>query len=79
MPADIAHDYNMGMSKLSWEWIDDEWPHGGKPDGFTYRAKVKGGWLVSVWAGSVAKHASGGGLTFVPDPDHKWDVALREK
>lgn len=50
------------------------------PDrGFTYRAKVPGGWLVGVWAGEDKNQAWGGGLTFVPDPGHKaWDVALRK-
>jgi hypothetical protein len=67
------------MSKLTWEWIDDEWPHGGKPDGFTYRAKVRGGWLVSVWAGAPSEHGLGGGMTFVPDRDHDWVVDTRKK
>jgi hypothetical protein len=31
------------------------------------RAKVPGGWLV------IATSNSGGGLTFYPDPQHKWD------
>lgn len=30
-----------------------------------YRSPVLGGWLVS--------HGYQGGLTFVPDPEHKWD------
>ena len=67
------------MAKLVWEWIDDDWTHGGKPDGFTYRAKVPGGWLISAWAGTPEKHGLGGGLTFLADPDHSWPVTLREK
>ena len=35
--------------------------------GFIYRAKVPGGWLVHY----VGYEASG--LTFYPDPQHKWD------
>ena len=31
------------------------------------RAKVPGGWLL------VATSNSGGGVTFYPDPEHKWD------
>ena len=46
---------------------------GGKKPGFLlnpgqgYRAKVPGGWLVCIW------DSYGIGLTFYPDPDHKWD------
>jgi hypothetical protein len=46
---------------------------GGKRPGFArskaqgYRAKVPGGWLVCIW------DSYGIGLTFYPDPDHKWD------
>jgi hypothetical protein len=31
------------------------------------RAKIPGGWLV------VSTSSSGGGVTFYPDPQHKWD------
>jgi hypothetical protein len=31
------------------------------------RAKIPGGWLL------LAASNSGGGLTFYPDPQHKWD------
>ena len=30
------------------------------------RAKIPGGWLVAVGSGN------GGGVTFVPDPNHEW-------
>jgi len=33
------------------------------------RAKVPGGWLVVVQASS----SGGTGITFYPDPDHRWD------
>ncbi len=32
----------------------------------TYRTKIPGGWLVICTIGSES-------LTFVPDPEHKWD------
>lgn len=54
----------------------------------TYRAAVPGGWLVTVWA-DVLKRTTmaqrgndippghwGGGLTFVPDPEHKWTADI---
>ena len=65
--------------KLKWERlgvddtgdIKDEWME-------TYRAAVPGGWLVTVWAdvevktGPVPPGWWGGGVTFVPDPEHAW-------
>jgi hypothetical protein len=67
---------------LQWKRIKEtydgtpEVPNNRADQGFTYRAEVPGGWLVGVWAGKDASHAWGGGLTFVPDPDHKaWEVA----
>lgn len=32
----------------------------------TYRAKIPGGWLVGMPEAAY-------GMTFVPDPEHKWD------
>ena len=37
-----------------------------------YRAKVPGGWIICLLAG-VPQGGGAGGLTFLPDPDHKWD------
>jgi len=37
-----------------------------------YRAKVPGGWLVVVATGGNGS-SSGGGITFYPDAEHKWD------
>jgi hypothetical protein len=34
-----------------------------KGDSLVYRLKVVGGWLIHL----------GGGVTFYPDPEHKWD------
>jgi hypothetical protein len=36
-----------------------------------YRARVPGGWLVVLWR-------SGLGLTFYPDPSHKWDGGTQQ-
>lgn len=65
--------------KLIWVCIQDAYPNApkAKPDGFTYRAKVPGGWLVAVWAGTPGDHGMGGGVTFLPDPGHTWHVADR--
>jgi hypothetical protein len=48
---------------------------GDKPAKQAYRASVVGGWLVFVWT-----PGKGGltGVTFCPDPDHKWDGGTRE-
>jgi hypothetical protein len=50
------------MAKLVWEMVDGD-PSYRKIE----RAKVLGGWLVRMEVGS-----SGGGITFVPDPNHEW-------
>ena len=52
---------------ISWETIKNNSKHG---PGDTFRAKVIGGWLVGSydWAQAV------GGLTFIPDPNHKWQL-----
>jgi hypothetical protein len=51
------------MTKLVWEMIEAE-PAYRKIE----RAKVPGGWLVRMEVGG-----SGGGITFVPDPNHEWE------
>ena len=64
--------------KLRWERVSETWGGRKSPVCSTWRAPVHGGWLVTVWAGPNAvdtnKHANGGGLTFVPDPEHRWKV-----
>jgi hypothetical protein len=48
---------------------------GMKSNSEIHRAKVLGGWLVFVSVDSPfrANEFTGSGLTFVPDPDHRWD------
>jgi len=46
--------------KVVLEWVEI----GGRLE--ADRAKIPGGWLVSVGIGN------GGGVTFVPDPNHEW-------
>ena len=41
------------------------------PPGPLYRTKVLGGWLI-VWYWADSSGAFGG-ITFYPDPEHKWD------
>ena len=36
------------------------------------RAAVPGGWLVLAYYSSSANSYGFGGMTFYPDPDHKW-------
>lgn len=48
---------------LGWERLGCT---GGISGAYVYRASVPGGWLVQV---SISE---GGGLTFVPDPNHQW-------
>jgi hypothetical protein len=57
------------VGTLRWEAIRNE-GDSGRPQG-TYRAKVPGGWLVETQniAGSC------GGLTFLPDPEHRWTLS----
>lgn len=53
--------------KFSWEEINSL-------DSYkTYRAKVFGGWIVSleIRIGMYYKNES---LVFVPDPEHKWEI-----
>lgn len=50
------------MPKLKFEKLDI-----GALPARVSRAKIPGGWLLIVTSNS------GGGLTFYPDPQHKWD------
>lgn len=55
------------QAQLVWHKLDSSKAEGGifKLDE-VYRSKVPGGWLVL-----VANNARG--ITFYPDPEHKWD------
>ncbi|MHA1556160.1 MAG: hypothetical protein ACTSPM_04415 [Candidatus Heimdallarchaeota archaeon] len=75
-----------GYSTLDWEYMEE------KTGDFTFtevkRVKVPGGWLVestkylckeNLHTQNVVTGASGGfgvGLTFIPDPEHKWKREL---
>jgi len=50
------------MSKLKFEKLEVE-----GQSVRVNRAKIPGGWLLVVMSNS------GGGVTFCPDPEHKWD------
>ena len=54
--------------QLLWEELKSSRTDGGilKLDWTVHRAKVPGGWLVLVMHNTS-------GLTFYPDPEHKWD------
>lgn len=78
------------FKKLKWERIGVEKGSDIHPEYMeTYRAAVPGGWLVTVWADIHDKKAAaknqtpeiapghwGGGLTFVPDSEHRWDPVI---
>ncbi len=64
------------MANLVWKRVQEQWDDPSEPEGFTYRARVPGGWLVSVWAGDADEQASGGGVAFVPDPTHGWELTV---
>jgi hypothetical protein len=49
------------MPKLKFEKLEVDGPTR------VNRAKIPGGWLLVVMSNS------GGGVTFYPDPEHKWD------
>ena len=51
--------------KLRWENVA-----GDNAPGPVKRASIPGGWLVMTGAGTKP-----GGITFVPDPDHRWSVS----
>jgi len=57
---------------IKWETLDRE-SADRDADCYLQRAKVPGGWLVR-WGECVPINAYGyGGMTFYPDPEHKWD------
>jgi len=61
--------------KLKWERVEETLARGRQPTSHgTFRAAVPGGWLVAIWSDGAGQHGNawGGGLAFVPDPDHHW-------
>jgi hypothetical protein len=73
------------MAKLKWELLASD---NDNSDIVTWRAEVPGGWLVSVWPakatpeGTVGPSYSGGtnlggGLTFLPDNEHRWKPTIK--
>ena len=68
------------MPKLEWKCVQEDYANARKPkpDSFTYRAKVPGGWLVAVWGGTAAEHGLAGGATFVPDQHWTWELDARD-
>jgi hypothetical protein len=53
------------MANLKWEAITLA-RNENQQDPVVSRAKVLGGWLIFA-------HGTASGLTFLPDPSHKWD------
>lgn len=66
---------------LDWRRVRDRWLNPSLPEGYTYVAKVPGGWLVSVWAGTATTQQHGGGVTFLPDPcgSYDWEFVKPKK
>jgi len=60
---------------LDWERLGSK--IGGRDLGFNgpraYRTKITGGWLVESSRQTSGGGGTGTGLTFIPDPEHKWD------
>lgn len=75
------------MKKLVWQQLARD-PND-KSDIVTYRARVPGGWLVSVWAARAKEDGTGkpiegganwgGGLTFMEGSETEWDDEIVEE
>ena len=73
------------MATLKWEAVDHNWvwrsslsSDSGVPAFKILRAKVPGGWLVTMQE-TFVRHQPNyleipGGLTFIPDPTHAWSL-----
>ena len=56
------------MTQLRWEQLNNDLKGANYASGWrTYRTKVPGGWLV------VVESETSHGISFYPDPQHKWD------
>lgn len=58
------------IATTDWKHIDDK--------GLAVRAPVFGGWLVKFYDDRQRSNIGTvlGGVCFVPDPEHKWNVSL---
>ena len=74
----VAFGQETAAKRVKWERIEGQ--GGGlvgerSPE--VRRAKIPGGWLVETTRQAITGNSNGGGLgvglTFVPDPEHKWD------
>lgn len=67
--------------KFEWE-ILKRIENSGEYIDLTLRAKVIGGWIVRCSGSSTFKsgnnieYASEGSMTFIPDPEHKWEIDI---
>ena len=66
---------------VKWEYISSESvDNESKLFSKTYRMKVPSGWLVKVseinetWAGGKHEYRLAVGITFLPDPEHLWNI-----
>ena len=64
-PANAAQP--SAAADLTWQFLQENWSADRSQS--LYRAKVPGGWLLRV------QGKAGGGITFYPDPAHKWNGA----
>jgi len=69
----------MATSSLEWKLVAETYEPDSSPEGYTYAAKVPGGWLISVWAGANEDQRWGGGITFLPDPNYTWNPKFLKK
>lgn len=68
--------YRERMPYLAWELLEETYSPDVASQGLTYRAAVRGGWLVAVWPGEPSPGVSPG-LAFVPDAEHAWKTKAR--
>jgi hypothetical protein len=61
--------------QLRWQRLTESYEGNPLKRGFTYRAEVPGGWLVTVCAGKPGK-GQFGGLCFIADAAHEWQLAV---
>jgi hypothetical protein len=75
------------MLKVYWKEIEHNWRWGSGettiPAFSLLRAKVPGGWLVTIqgaqvqtqkWGEVINHYEAPGGITFIPDPNYLWET-----